>query len=54
VGGGGVAFPAPPDPEVTELGRFRENFGVVFRSLPYFLGLKRPRYALRLTSQAVP
>jgi hypothetical protein len=49
-----IAGDASPDPEVTELGRFRENFGVVFRSLPYFLGLKRPRYALRLTSQAVP
>jgi len=49
-----IAGDAPPDPEVTPLGRFRENFGVVFRSLPYLLGLKRPRYALRLTSQAAP
>jgi hypothetical protein len=49
-----IAGDAPPDPEVTPLGRFRENFGVVFRSLPYLLGLKRPRYALRWTSQAAP
>jgi hypothetical protein len=49
-----IAGDAPPDSEVTPLGRFRENFGVVFRSLPYLLGLKRPRYALRLTSQAAP
>jgi len=49
-----IAGNAPPDPEVTAHGRFRENFGVVFRSLPYLIGLRRPRYALRLTSQAVP
>jgi hypothetical protein len=45
---------AAPAPEVTALGRFRENLGVALRSLPYLLGLKRPRYALRLRSQAVP
>jgi hypothetical protein len=49
-----IAGDASPAPEVTALGRFRENLGVVLRSLPYLLGLKRPRYALRLTSQAVP
>jgi hypothetical protein len=32
-------------PDVTMLGRLRENFGVVIRSLPYLLGLKRPRFA---------
>src|SRR5262245_63566456 len=49
-----IAGDAPPAPEVTALGRLRENLGVVLRSLPYLLGLKRPRYALRLRSQAVP
>ena len=36
---------APPKTEVTVRARFRENSGVVFRSLPYLLGLKRPRFA---------
>ena len=49
-----IAGDAAPAPEVTALGRFRENLGVVLRSVPYLLGLKRPRYALRLTSQTVP
>jgi len=49
-----IAGAEPRDPEVTLLGRFHENFGVVLRSLPYLLGLKKPRYALRLTSQAAP
>src|SRR5215831_14730918 len=42
-----VAADAEPQPEVTTFGRLRENFGVVFRSLPYLLGLKRPRFAGR-------
>jgi len=45
-----IAGNPPPDPEVTALGRFRENLGVVLRSLPYLLGLKRLRFALGLTS----
>src|SRR5262245_58262135 len=49
-----IAGDAPPAPEVTTLGRFRENLGVVLRSLPDLLSLKRPGYALRLTCQAVP
>jgi hypothetical protein len=49
-----IAGDAPPAPEVTALGRFHENLGVVRRSLPYLIGLRRPRYALRSTSQAVP
>jgi hypothetical protein len=40
-----IAGDAQPEPEVTALGRFRENLGVVLRSLPYWLGLKRPRFA---------
>jgi hypothetical protein len=35
----------PPDPAVTRVGRLRENVGVVLRSLPYLLRLKRPRFA---------
>jgi len=42
-----IAGDAPPKPEVTALGWVRENFGVVLRSLPYLLGLKRPRFAAR-------
>jgi hypothetical protein len=36
---------APSAPEVTALERVRENFGVVLRSLPYLLGVKRARFA---------
>src|SRR5215831_790532 len=36
-----IASEAPLEPKVTAAGRFRENFGVVIRSLPYLLGLKR-------------
>jgi Protein of unknown function (DUF2652) len=42
-----LAGHAPPAPEVTGLGRFQENFGVVLRSLPYLLGLKRSHFAAR-------
>jgi hypothetical protein len=42
-----IAGDAPPEPEVTALRRLRENSGVVLRSLPYLLGLKRPRFAAR-------
>src|SRR5262245_15995654 len=42
-----IAGEAPLGPQVTAAGRFRENFGVVVRSLPYLLGLEeiasRPR-----------
>jgi hypothetical protein len=37
----------PPAPVVTARGRFRENLGVVLRSLPYLFRLKRPRFAAR-------
>ena len=49
-----LARDAPPEPEVATAGRIRDNFGVVFRSLPYLLGLERPRHALGLTSHALP
>jgi hypothetical protein len=42
-----IASAPPPAPVVTARGRFRENLGVVIRSLPYLLRLKRPRFALR-------
>jgi hypothetical protein len=42
-----AAGDAPPQPKATALGRFRENLGVVLRSLPYLLGLKRRRFAAR-------
>jgi Protein of unknown function (DUF2652) len=42
-----IAGDAPPKPRVTALATFRENCGVVLRSLPYLLGLKRRRFAAR-------
>ena len=35
--------PAPPPPRATRRARVRENAGVIWRSLPYLLGLRRPR-----------
>jgi len=49
-----IAGEAPLEPKVTAAGRFRENFGVVVRSLPYLLGLRRSRHALGLRAHAVP
>jgi hypothetical protein len=42
-----MAGAAPPVPEVTALGRFRENLGVVLRTLPYLLRLRRTRFAIQ-------
>lgn len=42
---GEIAGDRPPKPNVTALGRVRENVGVVLRSLPYLLGLRKPRFA---------
>ena len=41
-----VAAELPPKPEVTWLGQQIETWGVVIRSLPYLLGLKKPRFAV--------
>jgi class 3 adenylate cyclase len=41
-----VAAELPPKSRVTHLAQARENFGVIRRSLPYLLGLRRPRVAL--------
>jgi hypothetical protein len=49
-----IAGEAPPAPQVTPLGSFRENLGVVLRSLPYLIGLKRPRFAAAATAKASP
>jgi uncharacterized protein DUF2652 len=43
----GIAGDAPPAPEVTALRRFRENLGVVLRSLPYKQYLELPGTAQR-------
>ena len=41
-----IAAGLPPVSPVTRLAQARENFGVIRRSLPYLLGLRRPRVAL--------
>ena len=43
---GEVPSPPPPTPRVTLRAQIRENGGVIWRSLPYLLGLRRPRVAL--------
>jgi len=41
-----LAGALPPDPTATRRGRFRENLGVVVRSLPYLLRFRRPHFGL--------
>lgn len=41
-----VAADLPPKPEVTRIGQLRETWGVVIRSLPYLIGIKKPRFAI--------
>lgn len=41
-----LAGTLPADPPVTRSRRFLENLGVVTRSLPYLLGLRRPHFAV--------
>jgi hypothetical protein len=41
-----VAPGMPPKPQVTRFGQLRENWGVVLRTLPYLLGVRKPRHAL--------
>lgn len=43
---GDVTTEPPPRPRATRVARIRENAGVIWRSLPYLLGLRRPRVAL--------
>ena len=41
-----VAAELPPRPEVTWLGQVRETGGIMLRSLPYLIGIKKPRFAV--------
>ena len=41
-----VAPELPSRPHVTRIGQLRENWGVVLRTLPYLLGLRKPRFAI--------
>jgi hypothetical protein len=41
-----VAAELPPKPEVTWFARQRETWGVVIRTLPYLIGIKKPRFAV--------
>jgi len=41
-----VAAELPPKPEVTWLAQMRETWGVIIRSLPYLIGIKKPRFAV--------
>jgi hypothetical protein len=41
-----MAATLPPKPKVTKMGVFLEHWGLVLRSLPYLLGMKRPRFGL--------
>ena len=41
-----VATDLPPKPQITRLGQLRENWGVALRSLPYLLGIRKPRFAI--------
>ena len=41
-----VAAELPPKPEVTRLAQMRETWGVIIRTLPYLIGLKKPRFAV--------
>ena len=41
-----VAAELPPKPAVTRFGRIRETGGVIFRSLPYLIGIRKPRFAV--------
>jgi hypothetical protein len=41
-----VAADLPPRPEVTRLAQIRETWGVIIRTLPYLIGLKKPRFGV--------
>ena len=41
-----VAPELPPKPQITRLGRLRENWGVALRTLPYLVGIRKPRFAI--------
>ena len=41
-----VAAELPPKPQVTRFAQIRETWGVIIRTLPYLVGLKKPRFAV--------
>ena len=41
-----LAAALPPRPQITRLGQLRETWGVMLRTLPYLLGIRKPRFAL--------
>lgn len=41
-----VAAELPPRPKITWLAQQRETWGVIIRTLPYRIGLKKPRFAV--------
>ena len=41
-----VAAELPPKPQITRLGQLRETWGVMLRTLPYLLGIRKPRFAV--------
>jgi len=41
-----VAAKLPPKPRATKIGILREHWGLVLRSLPYLIGVKKPKYGL--------
>jgi hypothetical protein len=41
-----VAAELPPKPQITRLGQLRETWGVMLRTLPYLLGIRKPRFAI--------
>jgi hypothetical protein len=41
-----LAAELPPKPHITRLGQLRETWGVMLRTLPYLLGIRKPRFAI--------
>jgi len=41
-----LAAELPPKPQITRLGQLRETWGVMLRTLPYLLGIRKPRFAI--------
>lgn len=41
-----VAAELPPKPAITRLAQMRETWGVIIRTLPYLIGLRKPRFAV--------
>jgi len=41
-----LAAELPPKPQITRVGQLRETWGVMLRTLPYLLGIRKPRFAI--------